>query len=436
VLRDKNFKVDYIDAIKGEYTTELLEQEKFKRKVENMRDVYIVGLDHNGGEEKTAKVFHADATKNLKVRVEEKIGLRDEKLKNQTFEQVFETWQEKSLKQMYKQTDKKYCLIDKGEYELVTKITRVETLLNKNDLIRWSTERTLDYYLYCEKGVTEGVFIKVDVGSAQQGKITFGNTGGEEPPRKGFLNIDDMRLSKQHFEIEVDSDGNWLNIMDLGSQYGTWLVILNYLEDEILPEIEYQNAEIGAFKFELGVSCFSLEEIMEMYEAPEILSDLCLLGMYSLNDIREIKEHELETRIIKSKVTPDRVERVKEMMETLIKEFQNESVYVKNRLIMRVLTGAYTGVDIEVACAQQVGYRGSKIGRVNNKGVKHLVFTSFQNSDTFDENIFDVNFKSGSYYLKSYGFSKIYKKFSPGEKNRIFPGHRICAGSQIFTLLQ
>ena len=34
MLRDKNFKVDYIDAIKGEYTTELLEQEKFKRKVE------------------------------------------------------------------------------------------------------------------------------------------------------------------------------------------------------------------------------------------------------------------------------------------------------------------------------------------------------------------------------------------------------------------
>lgn len=243
-------------------------------------------------------------------------------------------------------------------------------------------------------------------------------------------------MSKHHFEIEVDSDGNWLNIMDLGSQYGTWLVILNYLEDEILPEIEYQNAEIGAFKFELGAGCFSLEEIMEMYEAPEILSDLCLLGMYSLNDLREIKEHELETRIIKGKVTPDRVLRVKEMMETLAREFQNEGAYVKNRLIMRVLTGTYQGIDIEVGEGEQVGYRGSKIGRVDNKGVKHLVFTSFQNSDTFDENIFDINFKSGSYYLKSYGFSKIYKKFSPSEKNRIFPGHRICAGSQIFTLLQ
>lgn len=168
MLRDKNFKVDYIDAIKGEYTTELLEQEKFKRKVENLRDVYIVGLDHSGGEEKT-KLFHADATKNLKVRVEEKIGLRDEKVKNQTFEQVFEIWQEKSLKQMYKPTDKKYFLLDKGEFDVVTKITRVETLLNKNDLIMWSTDRLLDYYLYCEKGVTEGVFIKVDVGCGLAG---------------------------------------------------------------------------------------------------------------------------------------------------------------------------------------------------------------------------------------------------------------------------
>ena len=162
------------------------------------------------------------------------------------------------------------------------------------------------------------------------------------------MNIDDIRLSKEHFEIEVDSDGNWLNIVDLGSQYGTWLVILNYLEDEILPEIEYQNAEIGAFKFELGAGCFTLEEIMEMYEAPEILSDLCLLGLYSLGEIREIKEHELETRIIKAKVTPDRVVKVKDMIATLLRDFENENNYVKNRLLMKVFSGSYKDTDIEV----------------------------------------------------------------------------------------
>lgn len=83
-----------------------------------------------------------------------------------------------------------------------------------------------------------------------------------------------------------------------------------------------------------------------------------------------------------------------------------------------------------------MGYRGTKIGIVDNKGAKNLVFTSYNSSDTFDANLFDINFKNGSYYLKSYGSSKIYKKFGQNEKHKIFPGHRICAGSQIFTLLQ
>ena len=86
----------------------------------------------------------------------------------------------------------------------------------------------------------------------------------------------------------------------MGSQYGTWLVILNYLEDQVLPEIEYQCPEIGAFKFELGANCFTLEEICEMYEASDVLTDLCMLDLFTLTDIREVKTHDLENRIIKA----------------------------------------------------------------------------------------------------------------------------------------
>ena len=228
----------------------------------------------------------------------------------------------------------------------------------------------------------------------------------------------------------MDVEGNWLNITDLGSQNGTWLVILNYLEDQVLPEIEYQNPEIGAFKFELGTTCYTLEEMMEAYEAPEILSDLCLLDLYSLPDILEIKDHQLETRVTKAMITPDRMEKCSSMMKALKRDFNEGSVYLKNRIILKVISGKYKGITIEI------GYRGSKIGILENKAVKNLAFTSYNFSETFDMNLFDINFKNGSYYLKSYGFSKIYKKFNPQEKHKIFPGHRICAGSQIFTLLQ
>lgn len=198
----------------------------------------------------------------------------------------------------------------------------------------------------------------------------------------------------------------------------------------MLPQIEYQNPEIGAFKFELGTNCYTLEEMMEAYEAPEILSDLCLLDLYTLTDIQEIKQHQLETRVTKAMITPDRMEKVLTMMEALKRDFKESAVNVKNRLILKILTGKYKGITNEI------GYRGSKIGIIENSSVKNLVFTSYNYSETFDANLFDINFKNGSYYLKSYGFSKIYKKFNPHEKHKIFPGHRICAGSQIFTLLQ
>lgn len=244
------------------------------------------------------------------------------------------------------------------------------------------------------------------------------------------MSIDDPRLSKEHFEIEQDPEGSWLNITDLGSQNGTWLVILNYLEDKVVPEIEYQNPEMGAFKFEMGTSCYTLEEMIEAYEAPEILSDLCLLDLYSLNDVLEIKQHELETRVTKAMITPDRMEKCLTMMEALRRDFNENAGNLRNRIILKVISGKYKDITIEI------GYRGSKIGIVSNKAIKNLVFTSYNFSETFDMNLFDINFKNGTYHLKSYGFSKIYKKFNPQEKHKIFPGHRICAGSQIFTLLQ
>lgn len=73
----------------------------------------------------------------------------------------------------------------------------------------------MDYYLYCEKGVTEGIFIKVD------GHIIFGNSSENDPNKRGYININDNRMSENHFELELDSDGTWLKITDLGSDNGT-----------------------------------------------------------------------------------------------------------------------------------------------------------------------------------------------------------------------
>lgn len=165
MLKNGEIKIDYVDAIKTEYTHDIVEGEDLKRnKLNSLRDMYVVGLINNSNEDpQKSKFFHGDATKTLKIRVDHRVGQEELDKKNKVaVENIFEIWQEKTLKQLYKVTDKKYELIAKNEYES-SKITRIETKLKNKELIIWSTDRLMDYYLYCEKGVTEGVFIKVDV---------------------------------------------------------------------------------------------------------------------------------------------------------------------------------------------------------------------------------------------------------------------------------
>ena len=154
-----------MDVIKKEYNLEVSQAEKDKRnQLGTLRDVYVVGLLGQQDDKRT-EYYHGDATKMLKIRVEDKPNKDEIKAKN-SVDALFESWQEKANKQTYKDKDKRYELIAKGEFENSSKANRVENLVKKNELIFWSSERMMDYYLYCEKGVIEGVFIKVDVAIA------------------------------------------------------------------------------------------------------------------------------------------------------------------------------------------------------------------------------------------------------------------------------
>ena len=162
-------KLNYVDLMKGEYVTEAAKQDGDKKnKLKTMKDVYIVSLINNQSENDRKGVVHMDATKTIKVRTEErKIVEKEDRLNrgatDKNEEVLFKTWQEQSLELAYKPVDKKYKLIEKNEIDLETKITRVELMIKKTEKIKWSGVRAMDYYLYCEKGITEGVFIKVDV---------------------------------------------------------------------------------------------------------------------------------------------------------------------------------------------------------------------------------------------------------------------------------
>lgn len=137
--------------------------EKPKKQIETLRDVYVVSLLENH-DDRNGQFYYGDATQSIKVRIEDKVGLqREEKKAKAAVQSIFESWQEISLKQMYKPGDKRYSMIEKGEFETNSKYNRVETMLEKNELIIWSSDRPMDYYLYCERGLIEGIFIKVDV---------------------------------------------------------------------------------------------------------------------------------------------------------------------------------------------------------------------------------------------------------------------------------
>lgn len=164
-----------MDLIKTEYIQDMAHADKPKKtQLGTLRDVYVVSLLENH-DERNGKFYYGDATKSIKVRVEDKVGMqREDKKAKAAVQSILDTWQEVSLKQMYKPGDKRYVMIDKGEFETNSKYNRVETMLEKNELIIWSSDRPMDYYLYCERGLIEGVFIKVDVSSClTQGQNHF-----------------------------------------------------------------------------------------------------------------------------------------------------------------------------------------------------------------------------------------------------------------------
>lgn len=81
------------------------------------------------------------------------------------------------------------------------------------------------------------------------------------------------------------------------------------------------------------------------------------------------------------------------------------------------------------------GFKGNHIGIVEISGKPSIANSPFSDH-AFDRKLLHISYKHGVYYMKSSGFTNIYRKFIPKEKFSIYPGHRVCFGSNVFYLLQ
>lgn len=186
-LRKPDLQLSYLDMLKSanKQNMQLKDRQEIEAREGSIRDIHLVNVrklktalsaSRNQSKETSPKkkLLHEDATQTLRVRIESfstdagRRTLRRSGSSDSLQLHAFDSWQAVSAKLLYKPGDKRIDLIRPEEREDpqsagAGKIIRLESLFKKTESIGWSAEKLRDYYLYCEKGITEGVFIKIDV---------------------------------------------------------------------------------------------------------------------------------------------------------------------------------------------------------------------------------------------------------------------------------
>lgn len=416
--------------------------------ITTMKDVYIIGLEKM---EVNKKKVARDALKGIRVQynnssqVNKNNGAEKYRLEQlRSMVESFPNWQERDLKNDYilkredlaKQQKNKstervrdHNLIQPQEWQPRPNKywSRIEDYCDRVEGIDWAKSKTLDYYFLAESGEFKDRYIKLE-GEVKFGRDVSDQQEEDERAKEGWLLFqEDKKVSRHHFEIEVDYNNFCINVKDMGSKLGTWLALMHHVDEQIIPEIQYKSSYLDSFKFELGMRCDTLEEVLDAYARLDMVDTLIALDLDTITKITRADPNEVVLILDSLEVLENGQQDIINIIKRIKNDFSGD--YINRRLIFKTVGDTPELIDIES------GFRGNHLGLVDINGKPSISNCAF-NDHAFDRKLLHISYKHGVYYMKSSGFTNIYRKFIPEEKFSIYPGHRVCFGANVFYLLQ
>ena len=202
---------------------------------------------------------------------------------------------------------------------------------------------------------------------------------------------------------------------------------MHHVDEQIIPEIQYKSSYLDSFKFELGMRCDTLEEVLDGYDRLDMIDTLIALDLDSITKITSCKEKEITLILDSLEVMEYGQKDILQIAQRIKADFAGD--YINRRLIFKTTGESPEHIEIEN------GFRGNHIGLIEINGKPSIGSSPF-NDEAFDRKLLHITYQQGVYYMKSSGFTNIYRKFIPNEKFSIYPGHRVCFGANVFYLLQ
>jgi hypothetical protein len=170
---------------------------------------------------------------------------------------------------------------------------RIDDYYTKIEGIDWAKSKTLEYYFLAESGEFKDRYIKLE-GIVKFGRDVSDKENIDERAKEGWLLFqDDKKVSRNHFEIDVDYNNFCIRVKDMSSKLGTWLALMHHVDEQIIPEIQYKSSYLDSFKFELGMRCDSLEEVLDSYDRLDMVDTLIALDLDTIPKINRSDPEEV-----------------------------------------------------------------------------------------------------------------------------------------------
>ena len=165
-------------------------------------------------------------------------------------------------------------------YRPSDRVVRIEQVSGTVEGINWSRKNKVSLYFYAEAGEYLNKYIKLE------GRVGFGRKSEVHQIRNGWLLLDkDPKVSKEHFLCKVDHENSCVTIQDLGSQNGTWIALMQHVDERIVPKATYKSGYLGDFRFVEGARCNTVEHVLSIYNRMDLVDDFYEVDLSTVQKI-------------------------------------------------------------------------------------------------------------------------------------------------------
>lgn len=146
-----------------------------------------------------------------------------------------------------------------------------------------------------ETGEFKDRYIKLD-GTVSFGRDVSDEKGKDNRDKEGWLLFsEDKKVSRSHFSAKVNQKQFCVEITDFGSKLGTWLALMNDVEEQIIPEVQYKSSYLNGFRFQLGMRSDTIEEVLDSFDRLDLIDTFIALDLNSIEKVINSKLHHIHS---------------------------------------------------------------------------------------------------------------------------------------------